>query len=193
MQLNRVLPCGWGGEPEVVCKDVTLPNISNHRNNEYHLLFLPTTANHASITRRHDTTIMHYLHPRSRTTGTLFTGTLAVSFLVVALPHLLPCPVDRRQFTETIEMPDGTTKRRRRKVKESAITESDVPLGAENAALTMAEEARPMRECPVPKPGALVDKVMAFEQRGRERATEVVMQMPRARKTGGVGDSQNAP
>ena len=32
------------------------------------------------------------LHPRSAATTSLFTGTLLVSFAVVALPHLFPCP-----------------------------------------------------------------------------------------------------
>ncbi|KAK5129322.1 hypothetical protein LTR08_003602 [Meristemomyces frigidus] len=141
---------------------------------------------------------MHYLHPSSRTTGTLFTGTLAVCFLVVALPHLLPCPVDRRQFAETIEMPDGTVRRRRRKTQHVGVAAVDTPLENEGAVLALAEdrrsEAKPKRECPVPKPGGLVGKVMGFEQRGRERPTEVVLQMPRARKTKEeIGGSLSAP
>ena len=33
------------------------------------------------------------LHPRSAQTFSLFTTTLVLSFLVVGLPHILPCPV----------------------------------------------------------------------------------------------------
>ncbi|PHH52879.1 hypothetical protein CFIMG_008340RA00001 [Ceratocystis fimbriata CBS 114723] len=33
-----------------------------------------------------------HLHPRSRTTSSLFAATIAASFLVVGLPHVLPCP-----------------------------------------------------------------------------------------------------
>ena len=78
-------------------------------------------------------------------------------------------------------------------MNDMAVTENDALLGAEGLTSTVAEEAMLKRECPVPKPGVLVEKVMALEQRGRERATEAVMQMPRARKTGEVGGSQSAP
>ncbi|KAL5596721.1 hypothetical protein BROUX41_006587 [Berkeleyomyces rouxiae] len=33
-----------------------------------------------------------HLHPRSRMTSSLFAATVAASFLVVGLPHALPCP-----------------------------------------------------------------------------------------------------
>lgn len=121
---------------------------------------------------------MHYLHPRSRTTGTLFTGTLAISFLVVALPHLLPCPVDRRQFADTIEMPDGTIKRRRKRKPET--TEED-DVNKEVIAQVM-DDSRPNRECPVPKPGGLVGQMMGFENKNREAPAEVVVQTLKGKK-----------
>ncbi|KAK4543735.1 hypothetical protein LTR36_005380 [Oleoguttula mirabilis] len=131
---------------------------------------------------------MHYLHPRSRTTGTLFTATLAVSFLVVALPHLLPCPVDRRQFADTIEMPDGTIKRRRRK---SQAPEEEAGLAkaiADDDMQQAVSEGRPKRECPVPKPGGLVGQIMGFESKERERPAEVVVQgLVKARRAGARG------
>ncbi|KAH9909102.1 hypothetical protein F4778DRAFT_213073 [Xylariomycetidae sp. FL2044] len=66
-----------------------------------------------------------HLHPRSRTTSTLFATTVAASFLVVGLPHILPCPAPRVRYadshshvvTETLTRPDGTTVTRRRRVK----------------------------------------------------------------------------
>lgn len=122
---------------------------------------------------------MHYLHPRSRTTGTLFTGTLAVSFLVVALPHLLPCPADRRQFADTIEMPDGTVRRRRRRQQQQ---QAEAVPGSEDGGVPgvvqveVESEGRPKRECPVPKPGGLVGRVMGFERTEREVPAEVVVQ-----------------
>ncbi|TKA64147.1 hypothetical protein B0A55_09294 [Friedmanniomyces simplex] len=118
---------------------------------------------------------MHYLHPRSRMTGTLFTGTLAVSFLVVALPHLLPCPVDRRQYADTIEMPDGTIKRRRRRTVETTIE----PVAPAEEVSQLTSESRPKRECPVPKPGGLVRQMMGIEQSSKETPPQVVVRTMR--------------
>ena len=126
---------------------------------------------------------MHYLHPRSRTTGTLFTATLAVSFLVVAAPHLLPCPVDRRQYADTIEMPDGTLKRRRRKVQD--FTEDVDNTRDEVKGIQTMANGRPKRECPVPKPGGLVRQMMGFEQRQKELSREVVIKSLKSRQEGG--------
>jgi cytochrome c oxidase assembly factor 2 len=124
---------------------------------------------------------MHYLHPRSRTTGTLFTTTLAISFLVVGIPHLLPCPVDRRQYADTIEMPDGTVRRRRR--KQQAVTGEDGKEGMNVPDDGMAmKEGRPDRECPVPKPGGLVGRIMGFEQREKEVPPQVIVNSLRARQ-----------
>ena len=123
---------------------------------------------------------MHYLHPRSRQTGTLFTTTLAISFLVVALPHLLPCPVDRRQFADTIEMPDGTIKRRRRRRQEPTET-GEGEVNAEETQQVVSE-GRPKRECPVPKPAGLMGQIMGFENKERERPAEVVVQAWKARE-----------
>jgi len=36
-----------------------------------------------------------HLHPRSLSTTSLFSTTLALAFIVVAVPHVLPCPVRR--------------------------------------------------------------------------------------------------
>ncbi|KAL2153202.1 hypothetical protein VTH82DRAFT_4357 [Thermothelomyces myriococcoides] len=38
-----------------------------------------------------------HLHPRSRMTSSLFATTVLASFLVVALPHVLPCPAPARR------------------------------------------------------------------------------------------------
>ena len=115
---------------------------------------------------------MHYLHPRSRTTGTLFTTTLAVSFLVVALPHLLPCPVDRRQFADSYETPDGRIMRRKRK-----CNSDEVPQTIEMEDSTTNGNGRPKRECPLPKPGGLMGQMMGFkEQTPPAQPTQVVVQ-----------------
>lgn len=125
---------------------------------------------------------MHHLHPRSRTTSTLFTTTLAISFLVVGIPHLLPCPVDRRQFADTVEMPDGTIRRRRRKVPVEEGVEPEAEVTD-----TSSTKERPKRECPVPKPGGLVGQIMGFEEKERVTPAEVIVQSLPSRKERGSG------
>lgn len=121
---------------------------------------------------------MHYLHPRSRTTGTLFTTTLVISFLVVALPHLLPCPVDRRQFADSYETPDGRRIRRKRKAPQNLDEDGGKLEGSEGfdakGAVSTAE--RPLaRECPIPKPSGILGRVMGFKDDERPAAAEVVV------------------
>ena len=55
------------------------------------------------------------LHPRSRQTFSLFTTTLAVSFLVVGLPHILPCPVPHTAFADGDNPSEAQNFRQRRK------------------------------------------------------------------------------
>ncbi|EME49249.1 hypothetical protein DOTSEDRAFT_163459 [Dothistroma septosporum NZE10] len=112
---------------------------------------------------------MHHLHPRSKATGTLFTTTLAISFLVVAAPHLLPCPVDRRQFADSFETPDGKRYRRKRKDSQDVIAES-----VEDEGIML--NGRSKRECPVPKPGGIVGQIMGFKQEERHKPAEVIVQ-----------------
>jgi cytochrome c oxidase assembly factor 2 len=126
---------------------------------------------------------MHYLHPRSRTTGTLFTTTLAISFLVVGLPHILPCPVDRRQYADTVEMPDGTIRRRRKKQPQLTANEEDTVETVARETVPIMAEARPDRECPVPKPGGLLGRVMGFEQKEKQQPPpQVIVNTLRARQ-----------
>ncbi|SMR42715.1 unnamed protein product [Zymoseptoria tritici ST99CH_1E4] len=122
---------------------------------------------------------MHYLHPRSRTTGTLFTTTLAVSFIVVALPHLLPCPVDRRQFADSYETPDGKIRRRRK--RKDMENEKAGESGSSAVGNAAASEDPPQRECPIPKPGGIVGQIMGFKNEERPRPTEVIVQKLSAR------------
>ncbi|KAH9827119.1 hypothetical protein Tdes44962_MAKER03089 [Teratosphaeria destructans] len=125
---------------------------------------------------------MHYLHPRSRQTGTLFTATLVVSFAVVALPHVLPCPVDRRQFADTIEMPDGTIRRRRRRQREEEGRDGDSSASEGDGEAGVAQ--RPKRECPVPKPGGIVGSMIGFKRVERAKEAEVVVKELEREKEG---------
>jgi len=97
------------------------------------------------------------LHPRSRSTLSLFTTTLAMSFVVVALPHILPCPVPHRSrtFAEG-EMPGA--------VSENALEER-MSTQEESTRVKTATYKSGERECPVPKPSGLVGQILGFERK----------------------------
>ncbi|KAF2240098.1 hypothetical protein EV356DRAFT_10522 [Viridothelium virens] len=121
-----------------------------------------------------------YLHPRSGLTTSLFTTTLAVSFLVVSIPHILPCPVNPKQLAESDA--DGfdaaakrAKRRERRPLKHLEIGEKPGTHGPRAAGesgdgdqdgdtLSTVEMAR-RRECPVPKPGGLIGEIMGFRKK----------------------------
>lgn len=127
-----------------------------------------------------------HLHPRSRSTTSLFTATLLASFLIVGMPHLFPCPAPRRTLadSEATLSPDGQRiiRRRRRKETEQASPIEGVNGGHHHRHQELDEElvkfrqmeeeadtlAKMGRECPVPKPGGLVGEILGFRQRGRD-------------------------
>ncbi|QYS93830.1 hypothetical protein H0G86_001196 [Trichoderma simmonsii] len=103
-----------------------------------------------------------HLHPRSRMTSSLFATTVLASFFVVALPHLLPCPVPRTKYAdgEIIVDENGRRKRWKRRdvdgkdglVQFNQTTEEEIERAAE----------RMTRECPVPKPGGMLGEWLGF-------------------------------
>ncbi|KAK7538117.1 uncharacterized protein J3D65DRAFT_666821 [Phyllosticta citribraziliensis] len=132
------------------------------------------------------------LHPRSRQTVSLFTGTLLVSFFVVGLPHLLPCPVPTRAYADAPASADPNNPQRRRRRRRSAANADDETATAAGVMGAAMEDGRRARECPVPKPGGLVGKVLGFDTEGgaRPRPTEVVVESIRARRERGKGGDQ---
>jgi hypothetical protein len=121
-----------------------------------------------------------HLHPKSRSTSTLFAGTLLASLVVVGMPHLFPCPAPRRTFADS-EMTitaDGQQvpriRRRRRKDveldSESARPRYPTPPGAVDEEVStffqMEEEAEKLarvgHECPVPKPKGVLGELLGF-------------------------------
>ncbi|KAK8191898.1 hypothetical protein HDK77DRAFT_63780 [Phyllosticta capitalensis] len=137
------------------------------------------------------------LHPRSRQTVSLFTGTLLVSFFVVGLPHLLPCPVPSRAYADAPASADPNNpqqqRRRRRRSSAPPTAVDDETASAASVVGAAMEDGRRARECPVPKPGGLVGKVLGFETEGgaRPRPTEVVVESIRARRDRGKGGDQD--
>lgn len=79
------------------------------------------------------------LHPRSRTTLSLFTTTLALSFVVVGLPHLIPCPVPHRK-------------------RLSSVNEDGDELLSDKG----YHYEQTKRECPVPRPTGLIGRLLGF-------------------------------
>ena len=63
-------------------------------------------------------------------------------------------------------------------------------MGADGS-VTM-NEARPKRECPVPRPGGLVGQIMGFERTEREAPTEVVVKTLKTRKVA-MRDESGSP
>ncbi|KZM27126.1 uncharacterized protein EKO05_0009007 [Ascochyta rabiei] len=103
-----------------------------------------------------------HMHPRSRMTASLFTTTLMVSFLVVAAPHLIPCPVDPRTLNDSA---DPTRKRRRRRIPEPEGDEATDALSNEATRKRIEDKFSPKRECPIPRPGGLVGQVLGMTTR----------------------------
>jgi cytochrome c oxidase assembly factor 2 len=123
------------------------------------------------------------LHPRSGMTLSLFTTTLALSFAVVGLPHILPCPVPHNKRIYA----DGQGPPRRRK---------KTPQDGEVTALNAENHTDMGRECPVPKPGGLVGKVLGFEQKQREEGQPTIVRIEpmdqRIRKSRDVSEQKKS-
>lgn len=135
------------------------------------------------------------LHPRSRSTSSLFAATMVASFVIVGLPHIFPCPAPRRTLADSqVEMTaDGQQilkpRRRRKNNPDSASAVPDgCPLPKENDILKgatdstaeevsafyqMEEEAQSLaqigRECPVPKPRGIVGQLLGFSSNNNNK------------------------
>ncbi|KAI0098521.1 hypothetical protein GGR51DRAFT_538032 [Nemania sp. FL0031] len=129
-----------------------------------------------------------HLHPRSRMTSSLFATTVAASFLVVGLPHILPCPAPRVAYADS----EGNRRRPRRRspqqeeaaeVKEGGIAQFEAPVpvreegtnntgagvgvGAGVRSTITSTAPRSKRECPVPKPGGVIGELIGFKKEER--------------------------
>ena len=129
------------------------------------------------------------MHPRSRMTASLFTTTLMVSFLVVAAPHLIPCPVDPRTLNDSA---DPTRKRRRRRIAEPEEDGNDV-LSKDAKIRMIQDKFNPKRECPIPKPGGLVGQVLGMtrsEDASEDERMSVTKQVERTLRKVRNGENQ---
>jgi len=106
-----------------------------------------------------------HLHPRSRMTSSLFATTVVASFLVVVLPHVLPCPAPRVAFADG-EMVDASGRRRRRRKPQDVDAQERIvqfPSMSEGAHVL----GKTKRECPVPKPGGVVGELLGFNKKAK--------------------------
>ncbi|KAG6109745.1 hypothetical protein E4U14_003118 [Claviceps sp. LM454 group G7] len=107
-----------------------------------------------------------HLHPRSRMTSSLFATTVAASFFVVALPHLLPCPVPRTKYADGEVVVDENGRRRRWR-RRDVTPESRDGIVQFNQSTDESVESMPRqskRECPVPKPGGILGEWLGFHK-----------------------------
>ncbi|KAH8195776.1 hypothetical protein TruAng_010050 [Truncatella angustata] len=106
-----------------------------------------------------------HLHPRSRMTSSLFAVTVATSFFVVGLPHMLPCPAPRVKLADSETTPDGTRRRRRRKSESAEVQDGIAQFQSSSEDFErLNNKASTKRECPVPKPGGVLGGLMGFTE-----------------------------
>ncbi|MCJ1277492.1 hypothetical protein MMC21_005305 [Puttea exsequens] len=110
-----------------------------------------------------------HLHPRSRLTSSLFGTTLLVSFLVVGMPHIFPCPAPRIKYADSeFEVIEDGRQRRRRRPPPTINNAEQLPTAGAISGTSLSEaEQENMRkkshECPVPKPKGIVGQVLGFK------------------------------
>jgi len=117
-----------------------------------------------------------------------------VSFLVVATPHLLPCPVDPRILADSAD-PDalsGEPRRRRRRKVPRDETHNNAMSEERRKANDADEWARPKRECPLPKPGGLIGQVLGLKKDVDDTAEppSIAAQVQTARRTARSSDGE---
>lgn len=101
----------------------------------------------------------------------MFTTTLLASFLVVGMPHILPCPAEHRVYADG-EMP--VKRKRKGRTHPKSDTDGSNPsamsIRNEEAVWDSSMAERRRRECPVPKPGGLIGEILGFA--GREKSVK---------------------
>ena len=123
-----------------------------------------------------------HLHPRSHLTTSLFGTTLLVSFLVVGMPHIVPCPAPRVKFADSDFEITEDGKRRRRRPAVGSEESADGDKGVSALPAISDEEKLAMRKkshaCPVPKPSGIFGEVLGFKKETVEK-----VQRPRIETT----------
>lgn len=101
-------------------------------------------------------------------TSSLFATTVFASFLVVGLPHILPCPAPRVTYADgdVVVGEDGRRRRRRRRdnpeIKDGMVQFNQMGDDDGDGEARHIMEGRSQRECPVPKPGGILGEWLGF-------------------------------
>lgn len=122
-------------------------------------------------------------------TSSLFGTTLLVSFLVVAMPHIVPCPAPRVAFAEgEFEVMEDGRRRRRRRQHRTTMQHEESGENVEQALGGGATEdhGEAMRkrahECPIPKPRGLIGEVFGFKkQEVEQEAPKTIVETRKAK------------
>jgi len=118
-------------------------------------------------------------------TTSLFTTTLAFSFLVVATPHLLPCPVDPRAHADSADPDALSGKKRRRRIPRDETCNDVMAEERVRKQLESEQWKTPKRECPVPKPGGLIGQVLGVKKEvDEEEESSIMKELAKAKKEG---------
>ncbi|KAF2273494.1 uncharacterized protein EI97DRAFT_348383, partial [Westerdykella ornata] len=91
-----------------------------------------------------------------------------VSFLVVATPHILPCPVDPRVMADSTDPDAFSGKRRRRRIPREETCNDVMSEERRRIKQEIEDWKVPKRECPVPKPGGLIGQVLGIRKDSEE-------------------------
>ncbi|KAI6783405.1 uncharacterized protein J7T54_004432 [Emericellopsis cladophorae] len=104
-------------------------------------------------------------------TSSLFASTLVACFFVVALPHMLPCPVPAKKFADGQVMVDENGRRKVYRRRES-------PDEAKSGIVQFGEDIESgkavKRECPVPRPGGMLGEWLGFHSENGTESRERV-------------------
>lgn len=98
-------------------------------------------------------------------TSSIFATTVVATFVVVALPHALPCPAPRVAYADGETLVDENGRRRRRRAHPVDVKDgvAQFERSSEEAGRSMAE-GRAQRQCPVPKPGGILGEMLGFHK-----------------------------
>lgn len=109
-----------------------------------------------------------HLHPRSTATSTLFAGTLLASFVVVAVPHIWPCPRPRKAYldSEVVFDDQGRPLRRVRRVTKKENNQEE----EEPAANSPPRSSAASRPSPNQKGNTIQDEAKLLQQLQAEAA-----------------------
>ncbi|EEH10078.1 conserved hypothetical protein [Histoplasma capsulatum G186AR] len=134
-----------------------------------------------------------YLHPRSRSTVSLFTITLMSSLVIVGIPHLFPCPVPRHAYadSEMIMSADGqqrmVRKRRRKPTEPRLHGESDANSTLIDDTTTQIHTVTPKNSIHRQQEGTVDEEIVKFRQMEEEaRSLATVKRECPVPKPGGV-------